>query len=191
MNGIKIESVINSLDIDYQRGKSLIIAVSSATQTKQQQFLIWSIVLIIGLIGLVLAFPFMTLLDFDTKGILWFIGFVLWFSLSIFKMIRNYSKMPYTFKKISFWSDKIEVEGKGTPQIIRVASTSRYILQLNQASERPQITMLIGEETIHFQLDNMQDFPIVIDAIADVLKAKFKEHRVTNKDIEELIFESG
>ncbi|MFK7950188.1 MAG: hypothetical protein AB8G11_21540 [Saprospiraceae bacterium] len=190
MNSIKLQPLINSLDIDYQRGKSLTLAVNSETQTKQQQFFIWSILLIVGLIGLALAFQFTTLLDFDTKGILWLSVLILWIGFSIFQIVQHYSKTPYTFKKISFESDKIKIHGKGTPRIIPTTSISLYTLRLNQEGERPKIIMLLSDnQPVRFQLDNMQDFPVVTDGIADVLKFRFKAHQVINDFVEELSFE--
>lgn len=191
MDSIKLQPVINSLDINYQRGESLTLEVNSAAQHKQQQFILWAIILLIALIGLALAFQFTTLLDFDTKGILWLIGFVLLIGFSVFQIVRHYSKTPYTFKKIAFLSDKIEIHRKATPQIIPMIAPFEYTLRLNQAGERPQIIMsLLDNQTVRFQLDNMQDFPIVTDAIADVLNTQFKSHKVIDDFVEELTFES-
>lgn len=189
MNSIKLQPIITSLNIDYQRGQSLILEVNAAIKQKQSQFLIWSIVLIIGLIGLALAFQFTTLLDFDTKGILWLVGFVLLLSFSIFQIVRNYSKTPYSFQKIAFLPDKIEVQNKGTRTV--PIPSNEYALRLNQAGERPQITILFDNKSVHFQLDSMQDFPIVTDAIADVLKFEFKEHQIINDEVEELTFKKS
>ena len=50
MNSIKLQPIITSLNIDYQRGQSLTLEVNAEIKQKQQRFLIWSIVLIAGLI---------------------------------------------------------------------------------------------------------------------------------------------
>lgn len=189
MNRIKIQPTINSLDIDYQRGQSLTLSVNAAERLKQQRFWLWSIVLILTVVALALAFQFTSLLVFDTKGILWLIGFVLVTGFSVFRIIQNYSKTPYTFQKINFLFDKIEIYKKSTPRIVTIPKDFEYTLRLNQAAKRPQITMLLNDQTIRFQLDNMQDFPIVTDAIADVLKSTFKTHKAINDDVEELVFE--
>ena len=101
-------------------------------------------------------------------------------------MIKNHSKAPYTFQKISFLLDKIEIQNKS----IRTISipSYKYTLRLSQAGKHPEITMIFDNQSVHFHLDSMQDFPIVTDAIADVLKAEFKEHQIINDNVEELFF---
>lgn len=189
MNSIKLQSIINSLEIDYQRGKSLLLKVSEAEQKKQKRFWFWTVLLIISSFTLILFLVLKPNQAFKYPDILLVISAVLNIMFSIIMARKNYNSTKYTFKKIKFTANQIEVVNRQTSKTIQIKRPLEYKLILNQNDSRPIIQMnILNTASITFQLDSMQDFPIVTDAIADILNTEFKAHQAINDFTEELTF---
>lgn len=189
MKSIKLAPIINSLNIDYQPGKSLTLRVSKTEQEKRKRFRFWLVILLIVVTALLVAIRYTSMLSFDNQGVLLIIVFGLLIGYSIFRSTQNYIKVPYTFQKIVFLPTSIQVDEEAT---IKIQSPVAYDLILNQKAIRPFIKMKLSTgELISFHLDSMQDFPVITDAIADILKSKFESHQVIDESTEKLTFRNS
>lgn len=180
----------STLDIDYIRDESLTLKVSDLELKNNKNYQIWrfvGIILTILCITLLsLIFNFLFEFNITTFIILLIITLVGSTIYAIRKAMSLYQSMPYTFNSITFQPTEIIIDETK----YEMQPPFMFSLFLNQARNRPTISLEnFDSEIVYFQLDSLQDFPIITDAIAAVYGLSFcNQEDILTDDFEEILY---
>lgn len=181
----------STLDIDYIRDESLTLKVSDLELKNNKNYQIWRFV---GIILTILCITLLSLIfnyflfefNITTFIILLIITLVGSTIYAIRKAMSLYQSMPYTFNSITFQPTEIIIDETK----YEMQPPFMFSLFLNQAKNRPTISLEnFDSEIVYFQLDSLQDFPIITDAIAAVYGLSFcNQEDILTDDFEEILY---